>query len=111
MSAEDGRPYGAEAGGVRLAIRITPRARRNALDGVVRKPDGRTALHLRVAAAPVEGAANAALIAFLADALGLRKSDIRIRSGETARLKVVVIAGDAEAIMARLAAWVAQAGG
>ncbi len=104
-------PYAAEPGGVRLAVRLTPRANRNAVDGVIRGADGRPALHLRVAAPPVEGAANAALVAFLAEALGIRKSDIRIRSGETARVKVIFIAGEAEALIRRLAAWVAQAGG
>jgi uncharacterized protein len=100
---DDEPPYGAEPGGVRLHIWLTPRADRNASAGIMRGADGRTALHVRLAAPPVEGAANKALIAFLADRVGLRKADITIRSGETARLKRLHLAGDAAAIMARLA--------
>jgi uncharacterized protein (TIGR00251 family) len=73
--------------------------------GVVVGADGRSALQLRLAAPPVDGAANKALIAFLADALDLRKSDIVIRSGETSRLKVLHLGGDTTAIIARLNGW------
>jgi len=48
---------------------------------------------IRVAAPPVEGAANDALIAFLADALHISKRAIRIVSGESSRQKRVAIAG------------------
>jgi len=75
----------------------------------VRGSDGRPALRLRVTAPPVKGAANAALIAYVAHALGLRKSEVRIASGETARLKLLELSGDAASISARLAAWIAAA--
>ena len=101
----DDRPWRAHADGVRLAVRLTPRASRNGIDGVVRDADGRPALQLRLSAAPVEGAANKALIALVADALGLRKADVEIVSGTTARHKLLQLSGDAEAIMARLEAW------
>ena len=103
------RPFSVAAGGVRLAVRLTPRAKRNGIDGIVLGADDRPALQLRVAAPPVEGAANAALIAFIAGALELRKSDIRIVSGQTARVKILELSGDGAAIMARLNAWIAQA--
>lgn len=61
-------------------------------------------LLVRIAAPPAEGAANAALIALLADALGVRKRDISIGSGETGRNKQVLVLGDAEALAARLRA-------
>ncbi len=111
MTAAGDLPYAAEPEGIRLAIRLTPRANRTALDGVMRGADGRPALHLRLAAPPVEGAANQALIAVLAEALAVRKADIRIRSGQTARRKVLVIAGDSAGLMARVADWVARGGG
>ena len=69
-------------------------------------PDGRVAPRLRVAAPPVDGAANTALIDFLASALRLRKSDIVILSGETARLKVLHLSGDGPVIAARLRDWI-----
>lgn len=108
ISADDA-PFVAAPDGVRLLVRLTPRGGRTALSGVVRAADGRPALQLRVAAPPVEGAANQALVAFLAAALGMRKSAIAIRSGETARLKLLHLAGDPVAIMARLAAWIGPA--
>jgi uncharacterized protein (TIGR00251 family) len=71
-----------------LHVRVTPRARRNALgpmeDGV---------LAVRLAAPPVEGAANKALIAFLAEAFGVSKSAVRVESGERSRHKRVRVSG------------------
>lgn len=99
-------PHSVEPDGVRLAVRLTPRAGRDALDGVIALPDGRTAVQIRLSAPPVEGAANDALIAFLARALGVRKNAITIRSGATSRLKLLHLAGDSDALMARLAAWI-----
>ncbi|WP_284945833.1 DUF167 domain-containing protein [Acidisoma cladoniae] len=100
-------PFAAEAGGVRLAVRLTPRASKNAVEGVIRGADGRAVLQVRVAAPPIEGAANTVLVAFLAQSLGLRKADIEIRSGDKARLKILYLAGDGGAIVGRLTAWVA----
>jgi uncharacterized protein len=54
-------------------------------------------LKARVAAPPVEGEANAALIRLLAKALGLPRSAVRIASGDTARVKVLEIDGLSEA--------------
>jgi uncharacterized protein (TIGR00251 family) len=91
---------------VRLAVRLTPRAARTGLDGIVQGADGRAALQVRVAAPPVEGAANAALLELVAGALRLRKSDVAIRSGERGRSKLLELSGDPDALLARLAAWV-----
>ncbi|MBO9709865.1 MAG: DUF167 domain-containing protein [Caulobacter sp.] len=78
---------------MRLAVRLTPRGGREGIDGWETGPDGRPYLKVRVSAPPVEGAANAALVAFLAKALGLSKSAVAIASGATARLKIVDIQG------------------
>jgi uncharacterized protein (TIGR00251 family) len=102
-------PYAAGPDGVRLAVRLTPRAARSGLDGLVAGADGRVALQLRVAAPPVEGAANAALVAYLADALDLRRRDIRIVSGETARQKMVALTDDPADLSGRLDRWIADA--
>ena len=101
------KPYAAAEGGVRLALRLTPRASKNGVDGIVADADGRPLLKLRLVAAPVEGAANEALIAYLAKTLSLRKADITIRSGETSRVKILHLAGDSAALLQKLDAWLA----
>ena len=98
------KPYTVVAGGVRLAVRLTPRAAHNRVDSVTTGADGRAVLQIRLTAPPVEGAANAALINFLAKALDLRQSDVTIRSGQKGRLKIVDLAGDAATLSTRLAA-------
>ncbi|ADG12520.1 DUF167 domain-containing protein [Caulobacter segnis] len=70
-----------------LAIRLTPRGGRDAVEGWALDPEGRPYLKVRVASPPVDGAANAALIAFLAKSLKIPRSAVRLASGETARIK------------------------
>lgn len=74
--------------GVTIAVQVIPRARRSEVQGL-----HSGALKVRLAAPPVEGAANEALIAFLADALGTRKRDVTLVSGERSRRKLVRIEG------------------
>jgi hypothetical protein len=64
--------------------------------------DGRAALQIRLSAPPVEGAANVALIAFLAETLEMRKADISIRSGQTSRVKILHLSGDSATILMKL---------
>jgi uncharacterized protein (TIGR00251 family) len=69
---------------------------------VVGEHDGR--LKLQLAAPPVDGEANAALVQFLAGALGVRKGEVAVLRGETGRRKTVRVAGvAAAAVMAALA--------
>ena len=75
-------------GGVTFAVRVIPRSSRNEVAGV--QGD---ALKVKLTAPPVEGAANAALIAFLADLLDVRKSAVSIVSGERSRSKTVRVEG------------------
>lgn len=93
--------------GVRLAVRATPRAARDGIDGLMQLSDGRAVLCVRVRAVADKGAANAAVAAVLAAGLGLAKSDVRLVAGSTARLKTFLLAArddaDAQAIAARLA--------
>lgn len=74
--------------GVTLDVRVIPRARRTELAGT-----RQNALLVRLAAPPVDGAANEALVRFLADALGVSTRAIRIASGEKGREKRIVITG------------------
>jgi uncharacterized protein YggU (UPF0235/DUF167 family) len=81
----------------RLTVRLTPRGGRDALEGWRRDEAGRAVLAARVAAAPVDGAANEALIALLSRALKRPKRDIRLVAGAGARIKQVEIDGLTEA--------------
>lgn len=82
---------------MRLPVRVTPKAGRDAVDGWALDPSGRPYLKIRVSAAAADGEANAALTAFLAKALKRPKSAVRIVSGETARLKMIEVEGLDEA--------------
>jgi uncharacterized protein YggU (UPF0235/DUF167 family) len=88
---------------VRLAVRVTPKGGRDAVDGWSLDSAGRPLLKLRVSAAAADGAANAAVIALLAKAVGRPKSALRIVSGDTARVKLIEIEGlEAADLAARL---------
>ncbi len=76
-----------------LAVRLTPRGGRDAVDGWASDADGRPYLKVRVASPPVDGAANAALLAFLAKTLKIPRSAVRIAAGDTARLKRLELDG------------------
>ncbi len=81
---------------------MTPNAGRTLIEGVEALADGSAVLRVRVAAVPDKGKANAAVIALLSKTVGVPKSAITLVAGETARLKTVVIAGDAPSLIARL---------
>ena len=100
-------PLRAVDGAVILSVRVTPRASRNALAGLGRDAAGRSFVAIRLAAPPVDGAANTALVTFLARELGLGRSSLKIIAGETSRLKQVRIEGTSEDA---LAAWLEAVG-
>jgi uncharacterized protein (TIGR00251 family) len=81
----------------RLAVRLVPRGGVDRIEGV--DEDG--ALRVRVAAPPVDGAANAALCRLLASELGVGRGDVRIVSGQTGRRKVVEVEVEPAALTAR----------
>jgi hypothetical protein len=76
------------AGGVELELLVQPRASRTRVAG---EHGGR--LKVALAAPPVDGEANAALAAFLAEALGVRRSEVELVRGATGRRKVVRVRG------------------
>jgi uncharacterized protein YggU (UPF0235/DUF167 family) len=84
---------------VRLTVRLTPRGGRDALEGWTMDGAARPVLKARVAAAPIEGKANDALVALLARTLRRPKSAIRLVAGAGSRLKQVEIDGLAEAAL------------
>ena len=98
------QPYVAVKDGVRLSVRVTPRASHSELQGAAIGADGKVSLRVRLTASPHDGEANEALIALLAKVLRMRQSDISIHTGHTSRLKVVHLAGDSLAILKRFKA-------
>jgi uncharacterized protein (TIGR00251 family) len=81
-----------------LELIVTPRASRTRVAG-----ERGDRLRIQLAAPPVEGRANEALVAFLAEALGVRRAEVRLVRGEAGRRKTVRVAGvDAAAAAAAL---------
>lgn len=69
-----------------LTLHIQPGAKKTEVAG-----EHGDALKIRLAAPPVDGKANAALIAFVADRLGVAKSAVTLKSGQTSRRKVLEV--------------------
>jgi uncharacterized protein len=88
--------------GVILAVRVTPRASRTEATGLHIQPGGRTALAVRLAAPPVDGAANTALVKWAAAALGISRSAVTIEAGDTSRLKRLRLVGAPATLAARI---------
>lgn len=86
--------------GLLVTVRVTAKAQRDEVAGVHRASDGSAALSVRVRAAPEQGKANKAVIETVARALGIAKSSIRIKAGETGRNKILLIAGDPDRLRA-----------
>lgn len=80
-------------------LRVQPRARRAALAAAA------GALKAQVTAPPENGKANDAVIALLAETWRLPKSSFDVIKGQTARTKTVSVAGEPEAIVARISRW------
>lgn len=84
--------------GVRVPVRVQPRASSEAIVGV-----HGGALKVRLTAPPADGAANEALVRFLADTFEIPARDVTIVSGFTSRSKIVELAGVSEARVRRVA--------
>jgi uncharacterized protein (TIGR00251 family) len=74
--------------GVSFAVRVQPRARRNAIAGKLGD-----ALKIALTAPPVDDRANEACIEFIADVFGLPRSSVAILSGHRSRNKVIRVSG------------------
>jgi len=95
-------PIAPMADGIVLTVRLTPRGGRDALDGVAIDAAGRAMPRARVSAPPEDGAANTAMLALLADELGIARKTLTLASGATQRVKRVHIAGDPTALTRRM---------
>lgn len=82
---------------VRVAVHVQPRASRSEIIG-----QHGAALKVRLQAPPVDGAANAALVRLLAEALGVTQGSVRVVGGATSRAKTVEIDGTTEDAVRRL---------
>src|SRR4051794_29233449 len=87
------------ASGIRLAVRVQPRASRNKVLGVMGDR-----LKVQLTAPPVEGAANAACQAFLAEIFNVSKAAVRLIGGEKSRDKLWEISGDPSRLAERVEA-------
>ena len=85
-------------GGVRLRVRVQPRASRSECVGLIGGE-----LKIRLAAPPVDGAANDALVRFLAQALGVPRATVVLAAGASSRSKVIEVRDvDEGVVQARL---------
>ena len=96
------RPWSPAAGGLTLAVRLTPKGGRDAIDGIETLPTATPCSKSRVRAAPSEGEANAALCRLIAKAAGVPPRDVALAAGATARIKRLTISGDGPTLMAAL---------
>lgn len=87
---------------MKLALKITPNAKRNECLGWENHPLSGRVLKLRIAAPPVEGKANREIIAYLSGLLSIPKSSITFSRGETGRIKVVEFPDDARESLEQL---------
>lgn len=88
--------YRSRPDGIQLDLRVTPRASRAAVGG-----QHGERLIVRVNAPPVDGAANDAVRAALAEAFGVSRAAVTLVRGETARDKTVAVTGDPATLLAR----------
>ena len=95
-------PWTAQANGLLLDVRLTPKGGRDAIDGVETMADGRVVLKARVRAAPTDGQANDALVRLMAKTAGVPPRAVTIVGGMTSRVKRLMIAGDAHGMIAGL---------
>jgi uncharacterized protein (TIGR00251 family) len=79
---------------IRLAVKVSPKASSDRIQGWAENEEGERVLKIAVTAPPEDGKANKAVIALLAKRLKLPKSAIEIASGESSRRKTLLIDGD-----------------
>lgn len=92
--------------GVRVSIKVTPRAAHGSIKGVETDARGDAYLAVRVAAPPENGKANAEAVRLLARRLGVANRDFRVVHGMSGRRKVLHLRGTPETLSAKLEALV-----
>lgn len=107
MTASPVRPV---VDGVRVALRVTPGARREAVGGLAPQAGGGVALKISVTAVAEDGKANEAVLRLLAKTLKRPRRDFSVVVGATDRNKVIHIAGHAEDLARGLEPWLGAPG-
>jgi uncharacterized protein YggU (UPF0235/DUF167 family) len=102
-------PWRITSSGLVLRVRLTPKASRDAVEGIEATADG-PALKARVRALPENGAANAAAEGLIATWLHVPKSTVALIGGGKSRVKTLAISGDGRELAAAAAARLANAG-
>ena len=98
-------PYSPTADGVRVAIKVSPKASRDRIGALLTDADGHAVLKISVTAAPDRGKANEAVIRLLAKAWAVPKTSIKVTSGATDRHKILQVTGNAPGLETRLRDW------
>jgi len=83
--------------GIIFKVRVQPKSSKNEVWGLYQD-----ALKIKLTAPPVEGKANKALLEFIADWLGIKKSQVEIISGHTGRLKTIKVTGNKENLVEKI---------
>jgi hypothetical protein len=87
--------------GIVVRVRLTPRAARDAIEGIEATAQG-PALRARVRAAPEDGAANAAIERLVAGWLGVPRSCVAVTGGARSRVKSLTVTGDPDTLKSRI---------
>jgi uncharacterized protein YggU (UPF0235/DUF167 family) len=103
------QPWRAGKAGLEVLARVTPKAGRDGVDGLVETAQGQ-ALKVRVRAVAEDGAANAAVARVVAQWLGLAAGRVRVVRGQKSRVKLIGVSGDPAEIEALVAARIAALG-
>jgi hypothetical protein len=98
-----GTPFSLAKDGVRVALRVSPGASRNRIEGIAPDAGGKAVLKIAVTAPPEGGKANQAVIALLAKAWRQPKRSFSFTAGAGARRKMLHVAGDGKELMRRIA--------
>ncbi len=94
--------------GMRLAVRLTPKASKNRFGAVEKTADGAAHLKAYVTTVPEGGKANKSLIKMLAKSLKIPAGDISVASGATNRNKQLLIEGDSGMLAVKLEHWIEE---
>jgi uncharacterized protein YggU (UPF0235/DUF167 family) len=101
------QPWRKISGGIRVLVRVTPKASRQGVEGIAETAQG-PALAVRVRAPADKGEANRAVAAALAAWLDVPNSTVAVTAGGKARVKTLAVAGDAGRLAAAIEARIAE---